>query len=323
MNILDKESNAEKRRRAFTLIELLVVIAIIAILASLLLPALARAKQQAQNVQCMSNLRQCTLAWLSYNTDFKGVFAYNQENEIFTATPGYPRGWIFGWEGYTGTSQPPAPADSNTNPAYCLDPNYAQLGSYLKAPGILRCPADHSEDKPGGGGPPRLRSYSMSESIGANTNGAADGQGIFLPTPMFQVYLKETDVTHPTPSKLWLLTDENADSINDGAFAFRMPTGTKGSPGTGWIDVPSKRHNNACGFTFVDGHAEIHRWLMPQNIPGELNGPSANNPQFTSLPSSFGADPDFYWMGWRTSYPSDTSIAAHVNNLMYYPDPQP
>jgi len=59
-----------RRLRAFTLIELLVVIAIIAILAALLLPALARAKQRAQQGQCLSNVRQLSQATVMYMSDF-------------------------------------------------------------------------------------------------------------------------------------------------------------------------------------------------------------------------------------------------------------
>src|ERR1035438_3269312 len=74
------------RQCALTLLRLLVVIAIIAILAALLLPALASAKQKAQNIQCINNLKQLTTAYFSYQQDFGSGIAYNDVSSLWMQT---------------------------------------------------------------------------------------------------------------------------------------------------------------------------------------------------------------------------------------------
>ena len=68
----------------------------------------------------------------------------------------------------------------------------------------------------------------------------------------------------PGPAQLFVFIDEHPDSINDGSFAVQMPNS---ATATSWVDLPTKYHCNSCGFSFADGHAEMHKWVNPDVIP--------------------------------------------------------
>ena len=78
-------------QRAFTLIELLVVIAIIAILAAILFPVFAQAREKARSIACLSNLKQIGMATRLYSQDFDGVLVPNYLNNSANT------GWIY-WD---------------------------------------------------------------------------------------------------------------------------------------------------------------------------------------------------------------------------------
>ena len=83
------------KEKGFTLIELLVVIAIIALLLSIIVPALNMTKEQVRKIMCQSNLRQLTLAFIVYASDYDGKLPYKPAGSM-----PYPHIW---WEAYSGT----------------------------------------------------------------------------------------------------------------------------------------------------------------------------------------------------------------------------
>ena len=234
----------------------------------------------------MGNTRQLMLAWKMYSSDNNGNLVVNHDEGSVSDTV---LSWVTGVLDYNGS-----PADTNLD--YLINSQHALLADYIgKSAGVFKCPTDQSCTQ-GASGMQRVRSYSMNSALGIGGEPESDPHAKandWLTYPTFRTYIKESDMISPAPSDLWVIVDEDPDSINDGAFAVKMPTTAQG---TQWVDVPSKAHGgSSCGFSFADGHSEIHKWLQPGNIPDVIYQAKPK-----PLPILLN-NPDIQWVAKHTS----------------------
>ena len=250
MNIMNKNIH----RRGFTLIELLVVIAIIAILAAMLLPALSKAKDRANTIRCLGNLKQVILSWSLYNGDNNGTFAPNENQGT-----SYPS-WIQGNVGYP---------DQATNSSLIT---LSVMFPYFKNTAVFKCPSDTTVN---------VRSYSMQPQIASFMWGQPVDQQAGNGIPGYPSMYKENELKNLAASSTIVILDESTQSINDGLIGIFM-TGDR------WWDVPGARHSKGCNLSFADGHVEHWRWTDPRTIVAQGGQTTPNDMDLQRLQQSIG-----------------------------------
>jgi prepilin-type N-terminal cleavage/methylation domain-containing protein/prepilin-type processing-associated H-X9-DG protein len=244
-------------RRAFTLIELLVVIAIIAILAALILPALASAKERAQQTQCANDLKQLGTGMLMYVHDNEDAFPglASRHNGF------HPEDWIY-WR-----------TNDLAHPL-AKSPIVSLLSSVDAT--LFRCPRDRSDaDRMNGitdSDGPYLYSYSFTGyGVSLTDTWGLDGNDNFGMASVFT-----GDVNNPTislfkmsmlrnPTAKIMLAEEPAslDPSDSPDYTQDVIQDGRWMPRAG--DSLTMRHGGKGSVTFADGHVQLERWDFGTN----------------------------------------------------------
>ena len=255
------------KNQAFTLIELLVVIAIIAILASILFPVFARARENARRASCSSNLKQIGLGIMQYIQDYDEHYPLYRSNTAANATPSNPYGWADEIQPYLKSTQIfQCPSESNAAPVGGSGSAFEGQADPTKAP-TSAAPAGYTD-------------YSYNMMLSSDNGGNFD-RGISQ-AALTQVSLTVMNLDdQPYTSASW------AWGCGSLAACSPYPAGLAKSS----TAATANRHLNGINIAFADGHvkwyksagdnsaytANVYNSMTPLTMSG-------NNPTFNPSP---------------------------------------
>ena len=291
----ESPQSVHPQSHAFTLIELLVVIAIIAILAAMLLPALAKAKQKASTAACLSNQKQMALAWTMYINDNREymVNMNNAVNSDTTATTGLNQ---IPWRYQYASSQEPnnlpvvppqGKLDAQGYTKFLTEQCVIQgaFGVYLKNPDVVNCPGDKR-------GQLSSANYAFCSYSGiTGLNGQIWNNDPTRPELLY----KSTDLLHPS-DKIVFVEENDPRGQNEGTWVMNV----SGSAATSWsgttiLDSPAAFHGTSSTFSWADGHAYSRRWLDATTV---AYAASMNTAKYSNPPPATDKDVGFLIAGY-------------------------
>ena len=218
------------KKTGFTLIELLVVIAIIALLLSIIMPALKNAKESAKRAACLSNQRQLSISWRLYALDNDEKFCSPDPEDAFM-TPGF-LGWV-SWEG-TGW-----PADDPvwTAEEWELSIKLGAIWPYCNDRKVYRCPTGEKGEQITYAG---FASFGWSQWTGPRPT---DGK----------IMLNMSELKQPGTRSVFI--DEGRLTSNFYSVCYDREQ---------WWDQPTRRHSDGTTLAFADAHSEYWKWTDPR-----------------------------------------------------------